>query len=625
MTLRQVLKTSKHKDIIIYPPTIDWNIPLIQRPQHLSRELSKLGFLYFYCTTNTYDKVNGYIKIGKNLILNNKFDEIINTLSDGWIILNAAHPYFTIEQIKSWKKGGFKIIYEYIDKLDKKLIPNKQIRDFIINRHKQINDTLIDLAIVSSKKLINDIDKHLNPNKIIYIPNGVDFNHFNLKKKIKKPIDIKKISSPIIGYYGALAKWIDYKLLKSIVIHNPKWNIVLIGWDFDNSIKNENLPSNIHFLGIKNYKELPTYSSFFDVAIIPFKKGEIAKATSPLKLFEYMSSGKQVVCTSDLLECSNFDGVYMSKNNQEFINKIKYAISKRNNKKLIYNLKKQAKNNTWKIRAKTIDDELIIINKSQNTLTNKYYKLILYTYKNLKIILKKIKANLNKNKFETNNWHNILKISQSEILKYGNNKYYNEKYQKEEYFYWSYIPKWIYELKNKKTIHNCLDIGSAYGTLSLFCHKIFNCKNTCTDFISIYFPKFLIKKYNFKFFLNNIELEKLPIKNEFDIILLTEVIEHFNFNALPTLQKIYKALSKNGYLFISTPNSKTWGITKKYYTKYSELPMPNIKNNIVDDHVWQFNTKEILDLLKKAKFKIIKIDYAPGTIHNHINIMAQKN
>lgn len=391
MTLKQVLKSNKYKDVIIYPPTIDWNIPLIQRPQHLSKELSKLSYLYFYCTTNTYDKINGYKMINTNLVLNNKFEEIINTLSSGWIILNAAHPYFTIEQIKAWKRGGFRIIYEYIDEIDSKLIPDKYVRDFTIDRHNQISNSLIDLAIVSSKRLIKDLEQKINRKKIIYVPNGVDFNHFNLTTTKETPTDIKRICKPIIGYYGAIAKWIDYKLLKYTAQHNPSWNIVLIGWDFDNSIRKENLPKNIHYLGIKTYKELPQYSNIFDVAIIPFTKGKIAKATSPLKLFEYMSSGKQVVCTSDLKECNNYEGVYMANSNNDFLKKIKYALRQENNKNIISVLKKQAKNNTWEKRAQVINDRLVAINKKQSTLKFKFCHLILYMYKNSKLFLKNLK------------------------------------------------------------------------------------------------------------------------------------------------------------------------------------------------------------------------------------------
>ena len=52
------------KGVIIYAPTVDWNIPLFQRPQHLASQLAKQGYLYFFCTPNSqYDKVHGFKQI----------------------------------------------------------------------------------------------------------------------------------------------------------------------------------------------------------------------------------------------------------------------------------------------------------------------------------------------------------------------------------------------------------------------------------------------------------------------------------------------------------------------------------------------------------------------------------
>lgn len=50
--LKQILKEheGKIKGIIVYPPTVDWNIPLFQRPQQLALELSKSGYLFFFST-----------------------------------------------------------------------------------------------------------------------------------------------------------------------------------------------------------------------------------------------------------------------------------------------------------------------------------------------------------------------------------------------------------------------------------------------------------------------------------------------------------------------------------------------------------------------------------------------
>jgi len=67
--LKKLLKEHQGvKGVIIYPPTVDWNIPLFQRPQHMAKHMADNNWLYFYCTSNTYDKVKKFSKIQKKFV-----------------------------------------------------------------------------------------------------------------------------------------------------------------------------------------------------------------------------------------------------------------------------------------------------------------------------------------------------------------------------------------------------------------------------------------------------------------------------------------------------------------------------------------------------------------------------
>ena len=78
----------------------------------------------------------------------------------------------------------------------------------------------------------------------------------------------------------------------------------------------------------KKYDDLAKYAVYFDVCTIPFLINEITVATNPLKVFEYMALGIPTVCTRDLCECEGYEGVLMSKNDDEFIQNIKKAIER---------------------------------------------------------------------------------------------------------------------------------------------------------------------------------------------------------------------------------------------------------------------------------------------------------
>jgi UDP-galactopyranose mutase len=55
---------------------------------------------------------------------------------------------------------------------------------------------------------------------------------------------------------------------------------------------------NIHWLGRREYAELPAYLSGWDAAMLPFARNESTRYISPTKTPEYLAAGKPVVSTS---------------------------------------------------------------------------------------------------------------------------------------------------------------------------------------------------------------------------------------------------------------------------------------------------------------------------------------
>jgi len=64
-------------------------------------------------------------------------------------------------------------------------------------------------------------------------------------------------------------------------------------------IADEDLPrrANIHYLGAKDYQELPQYLAGWDIAIMPFAMNESTRFISPTKTPEYLAAGLPVVST----------------------------------------------------------------------------------------------------------------------------------------------------------------------------------------------------------------------------------------------------------------------------------------------------------------------------------------
>lgn len=221
----------------------------------------------------------------------------------------------------------------------------------------------------------------------------------------------------------------------------------------------------------------------------------------------------------------------------------------------------------------------------------------------------------------------LLRECQDEIAATGAHPHYLAAYRREEFSYWQHIPRWIYEDVAQRRPATCLDIGCAYGTLLLYVGKLANCRLYAMDFIDDYISPELIAKHDVQFAVNNIELDSPPWDGPFDLIIFTEVLEHLNFNAVPTLRKIGGLLSPGGKLYLSTPDAAAWGKTTKYYGSYDELPLPDeqLRSRIVDDHVWQFDVEELDALLDKAGFDVVRREFAPGSPYRHFNLTLQKS
>ncbi|MEM4326200.1 MAG: glycosyltransferase, partial [Candidatus Pacearchaeota archaeon] len=369
-------KINNLREIIIYPPAVDWNLPLFQRPQHLAIQLSRLGCLYFYCTANhTYDNIKGFLEYNNNLFLTNRYDLVINKLK-GWILVSSISSV-TLKDIIRFKEKGFKIIYDYLDEIHPDI--SGTLTNFFLERHKMIDSNHVDLVLTISNQLYSEMINRFPQERVILLPNGVEYEHFHIEKKIEEcPEDIKNIvldRKPIIGYHGALARWIDYDLINYIAKKRPDWNIVLIGWNYDGSMNSLHNCHNIYYLGIKQYKELPKYSIWFDVAIIPFKEGDIAKSTSPIKLYEYMAMNKPTVVTKDLIECHRYNGVLIADNREDFIQKLEDALELKDNPEFIKMVDDEAKKNTWQSRAYLITNLMMNYEKiaTSNTKSFSYY------------------------------------------------------------------------------------------------------------------------------------------------------------------------------------------------------------------------------------------------------------
>ncbi|HEX8071686.1 MAG TPA: glycosyltransferase family 1 protein [Pyrinomonadaceae bacterium] len=137
-----------------------------------------------------------------------------------------------------------------------------------------------------------------HPN-VYAFPSSIDRAHFAQARDITEdPADQANIPHPRIGFFGVIDERLDIELVDAVAAARPDWQIVMIGPVV--KIDPNDLPKrpNIHYLGGKDYKELPAYIAGWDVAALFFARNESTKFISPTKTPEYLAAGKPVVSTS---------------------------------------------------------------------------------------------------------------------------------------------------------------------------------------------------------------------------------------------------------------------------------------------------------------------------------------
>lgn len=239
----------------------------------------------------------------------------------------------------------------------------------------------------------------------------------------------------------------------------------------------------------------------------------------------------------------------------------------------------------------------------------------------LKSVLDRFKRNKIISKYKNDPWYQLLREVQEEVVLLNCHPLYKERYRSEELFYWLHIPRWL--AQSPMRVENLLDIGCCHATLALYAKKSLAANVYAIDFIK-YISDELIEKYDITYKTCNIETEEFPWDVKYDVILFTEVIEHLNFDPVPTLKKIKNLLSDNGRLYITTPDAREWGKTR-YYNSYKQMPAVNPDTPIRDDHIYQFNEEELFELFDAVGLRVKELDYAPGIRNRHINMELVKD
>lgn len=127
---------------------------------------------------------------------------------------------------------------------------------------------------------------------------GVDAKHFARARDADLPLpaDVHCLPHPIYGYIGVVDERIDYDLLAALA-DSTDGSVVMVGPTTKIDPATFSRRANLHWLGARDYSDLPAYAKSFQVCLMPFALNKATEFINPTKALEYMGSGKPIIST----------------------------------------------------------------------------------------------------------------------------------------------------------------------------------------------------------------------------------------------------------------------------------------------------------------------------------------
>lgn len=344
--------------VVIFPATIDYSY-MTQRPQQMANAFAEAGCLVIYGTLNhVSDQVEVARQVRPNLyVLNERyFQHLVH-------LVNAEKTTYFCMWPNNVKHLQYvpcsEIIYDYMDDLVLLDLPKEQVR-----RDHELMLNKADLITVTASKLFEGLPSQ-HKKKTVLIPNAVSDEFLvEVNRPTELPDELRNcVGKKIIGYYGAIAEWLDFQLLELLADSSPEYIIMLIGPVSnlaEKMVKSLTNKPNVIILAPRSQIELIPFVQRFDVCIIPFIVNDVTNAVSPVKVYEYLAAGRPVVSTG-IKECLGMPFVSISSSNSDFINKVKSVQIND-----VDSIRQFVEGNTWKCRS----DNIALSLKKQLTLSN---------------------------------------------------------------------------------------------------------------------------------------------------------------------------------------------------------------------------------------------------------------
>ena len=347
--------------VILFRGSGGYDVALFQRPQQLARALAAKGCIVLYEASPRIDAVRGARMVIPGLWLVNLRSASVRRMLFRRAESGEDRPFLHISSpernlaprtVERMQRRGWRAVYDYIDAISPEISASRRVPGrtlALCSRAMEDGETLV---VCSSRALLRDAQgKHKG--KTALIENGVDCAHFFRPGPCPDDAEFAAIlrrGRPRLCFYGALGSWLDYGALRALA-EDGRFDIVLIGMRYDGSYDASLAGTkNVFFLGPRPYGLIKDYAARCDVMLVPFRRGAVGDAASPIKLFEYMALGKPIVA-GRTEECARYKSAITALTPEEYVDAALRALELRGDKGYLAAERAEALAADWSVRA----------------------------------------------------------------------------------------------------------------------------------------------------------------------------------------------------------------------------------------------------------------------------------
>lgn len=319
---------------VIYPPTIDYEY-MKQRPQHLMEQFAADGHRVYYLNNRESDRPP--LEVQPNLVVVYRASDIER--------LPRSHP---VVLWMSWSET-----VGWIDRVRPDIAIYDCLDDFpewaaaerlIVPR--------VDFVTATSDALYEKMRRvHRN---VLLVRNACEYERFSGLADLPDPPDwpLHDPAVPVVGYVGALGHWLDDRMVAAIA---DRYEMVLVGPYLGHRTVEH---PRVHYLGLRPYDALPRYLKRMQVLTIPFVDSQLTRATNPIKMYEYLATGKPVVATA-LPEALRTPVVRVARTPGGFLAQVEAAMREPSEASPAAAARQAfARANSWRVRYELIRDAI---------------------------------------------------------------------------------------------------------------------------------------------------------------------------------------------------------------------------------------------------------------------------